>query len=157
MGATTSIASSPTIGIRIPHSNALSAIAASPFSMTRRHSRLTSSRPTSTKNRIRVSFCCEPDSISGSPIRSNSPIEAGTNADSSFIATDVLVDELIVDDGKVVGIRSAGEDFHANCVIIAEGVNNLLTRQIGLQSAYVPPKGMANRGERGDPTRSEGP
>lgn len=70
-------------------------------------------------------------------------IEAGTNADSSFIATDVLVDELLVEDGKVVGIRSAGEDFHSDCVIIAEGVNNLLTRQIGLQSAYVPPKGMA--------------
>ncbi len=70
-------------------------------------------------------------------------IEVGSNADSSLIATDVLVDELILEDGKVVGIRSAGEDFHADCVLIAEGVNNLLTRQIGLQSAYVPPKGMA--------------
>jgi electron transfer flavoprotein-quinone oxidoreductase len=72
-----------------------------------------------------------------------SAIDAGSNADSSFIATDVLVDELIREDGKVVGIRSGGEDFHADCVIIAEGVNNLLTRQIGLQSAYVPSKGMA--------------
>ncbi len=70
-------------------------------------------------------------------------IDAGSNADSSFIATDVLVDELLVEDGKIVGIRSAGEDFHADCVIIAEGVNNLLTRQIGLQSSYVPTRGMA--------------
>ena len=70
-------------------------------------------------------------------------IEQGSNADSSFLATDVLVDELLVEDGRVVGIRSAGEDFHADCVIIAEGVNNLLTRQIGLQSAYVPADGLA--------------
>lgn len=69
-------------------------------------------------------------------------IDEGSNAAESFIATDVLVDELIQEDGKVVGIRSAGEDFHADCVIIAEGVNNLLTRQVGLQSSYVPVDGL---------------
>jgi len=70
-------------------------------------------------------------------------IDAGTHAEDSFIATDVLVDELIVEDGRVVGIRTGGEAFYANCVIVAEGVNNLLTRQIGLQTPYVAPKGMA--------------
>ena len=58
--------------------------------------------------------------------------------DDSFIAYDVLVEELIQQDGKVVGIRAGDEVFYANCVILAEGVNNLLTRQIGLQEAYVP-------------------
>jgi electron transfer flavoprotein-quinone oxidoreductase len=70
-------------------------------------------------------------------------IDAGSQADSSFIATDVLVDELLLEDGKVVGIRTGGEDFHADSVIIAEGVNNLLTRQVGLQSSYVPADGLA--------------
>lgn len=70
-------------------------------------------------------------------------IDAGSHAEDSFIATDVLVDELIVEDGRVTGIRTGGEEFLADCVIIAEGVNNLLTRQIGLQRDYVPPKGMA--------------
>ncbi len=71
-------------------------------------------------------------------------IDASSKADSSFIATDVLVDELLVDDsGAVKGIRTGDEAFASDCVIIAEGVNNLLTRQIGLQKAYVPVDGMA--------------
>lgn len=70
-------------------------------------------------------------------------IEAGSHAEDSFLATDVLVDQLTVEDGRVTGIRTGGEAFQADCVIVAEGVNNLLTRQIGLQKEYVPPKGMA--------------
>ncbi|HLE56593.1 MAG TPA: FAD-dependent oxidoreductase, partial [Rhodothermia bacterium] len=72
-----------------------------------------------------------------------SVIDSGSHAESSFIATNVLVDEMIVKNGRVTGIRTGGESFHADVVILAEGVNNLLTRQLGLQSEYVPPKGMA--------------
>ena len=70
-------------------------------------------------------------------------IDAGSHAENSFIATNVLVDEMIVENGRVTGIRTGGESFHADVVILAEGVNNLLTRQLGLQREYVPPKGMA--------------
>jgi electron transfer flavoprotein-quinone oxidoreductase len=56
----------------------------------------------------------------------------------SFIATNIKVDEVLMEDGKAVGIRTGEEEFHANSVIIAEGVNNLLTRQVGLQDDYVP-------------------
>lgn len=56
----------------------------------------------------------------------------------SFIATNIKVDEVIMEDGKAVGIRTGEEEFYANSVIIAEGVNNLLTRQVGLQDDYVP-------------------
>ena len=56
----------------------------------------------------------------------------------SFLATNVLVDRLLMEQGKVTGIEAGGERFLAHCVIIAEGINNLLTRQIGLQSEYVP-------------------
>ncbi len=70
-------------------------------------------------------------------------IDAGSRSEDSLLATDVLVDELVIENGRVAGIRSGGETFLADCVIVAEGVNNLLTRQIGLQKSYVPAKGMA--------------
>lgn len=58
--------------------------------------------------------------------------------EDSFLATEILVHEILKDEtGKAVGIRAGEEEFFADCVIIAEGVNNLLTRQVGLQSKYV--------------------
>ncbi|GAB5535755.1 MAG: FAD-dependent oxidoreductase [Rubricoccaceae bacterium] len=66
-------------------------------------------------------------------------IAESPHPDESFLATDVLVESVILDDaGRAVGIRAGGEDFHAKCVILAEGVNNLLTRQVGLEKDYVP-------------------
>lgn len=56
----------------------------------------------------------------------------------SFIATNILVEEVLMEDGKAIGIRTGEEKFYADSVIIAEGVNNLLTRQVGLQDSYVP-------------------
>ncbi|CAN5513770.1 FAD-dependent oxidoreductase [soil metagenome] len=70
-------------------------------------------------------------------------IDASPNPDESLMATDILVEEVLMQDGRVEGIRAGGEDFHAHCVILAEGVNNLLTRQVGLQTAYVPAEGLA--------------
>ncbi len=65
-------------------------------------------------------------------------IDASEFAMDSFIATDLKVDEVIMEDGKAVGIRIKDEIMYADSVIIAEGVNNLLTRQVGLQDKYVP-------------------
>ncbi len=65
-------------------------------------------------------------------------IEQSEYADESFLATDILVEEILKENGKVTGIRAGEDKFYADCVIIAEGVNNLLTRQIGLQEQYVP-------------------
>lgn len=70
-------------------------------------------------------------------------IDQSAVADESLLATDILVAEVIKEDGKVTGIRASGEDFYADCVILAEGVNNLLTRQVGLQTDYVPADGLA--------------
>jgi len=58
--------------------------------------------------------------------------------EESFMATDILVEEVLKQGEKVVGIRAGEESFFADSVIIAEGVNNLLTRQIGLEKEYVP-------------------
>ena len=56
----------------------------------------------------------------------------------SFVAPNILVEEVLEEDGKVVGIRTGEDKFYADSVILAEGVNNLLTRQVGLQDKYVP-------------------
>ena len=65
-------------------------------------------------------------------------IDASSYPDESFLATNILVEEVLKEDGKVIGIRTGDEMFYADCVILAEGINNLLTRQIGLQKDYVP-------------------
>lgn len=65
-------------------------------------------------------------------------IDAGPAPEESFIATNILVDEVLMEDGRAVGIRTGEERFLADCVILAEGVNNLLTRQVGLEPDYVP-------------------
>ena len=58
--------------------------------------------------------------------------------EDSFIATSILVEEILMDNGKAVGIKAGEEEFYADSIILAEGVNNLLTRQVGLQDKYVP-------------------
>ncbi len=70
-------------------------------------------------------------------------IDASAHPDASFLATDILVEEVLMEDGRAVGIRAGEERFFADCVILAEGVNNLLTRQVGLQTDYVPAEGLA--------------
>lgn len=65
-------------------------------------------------------------------------IAQSAHPQESFLATNILVEEVIREDGRVRGIRAGGEEFFADCVILAEGVNNLLTRQIDLEEDYVP-------------------
>lgn len=65
-------------------------------------------------------------------------IDESDYAMDSFIAPNILVEEILEEDGKAVGIRTGEEKFFADSVILAEGVNNLLTRQVGLQDDYVP-------------------
>ncbi|MCH8567860.1 MAG: FAD-dependent oxidoreductase [Balneolales bacterium] len=70
-------------------------------------------------------------------------IEESDYADESFLAPNILVEEVLMDGGKAVGIRAGEEKFYADSIIIAEGVNNLLTRQVGLQNKYVPADALA--------------
>lgn len=65
-------------------------------------------------------------------------IDSSPAPEASFVATNILVEEVLREDGRVIGIRAGEEKFFADVVILAEGVNNLLTRQIGLQDDYVP-------------------
>ncbi len=70
-------------------------------------------------------------------------IGASKYPDESFLAPNILVEEVLMDGDQAVGIRAGEEKFFADSVIIAEGVNNLLTRQVGLQDDYVPADALA--------------
>lgn len=49
------------------------------------------------------------------------------------IATETLVKELIIKENKVVGVKTELEEYFADVVILADGVNSLLAKKIGLR------------------------
>ncbi|ERT58005.1 MULTISPECIES: FAD-dependent oxidoreductase [Megasphaera] len=51
----------------------------------------------------------------------------------AMVAPGQLVDEIIVEDGKVIGINCGGEEVDADVVILADGVNSLLAQQLGMK------------------------
>lgn len=55
-----------------------------------------------------------------------------------YYAPNTLVKSLIEKDGKVIGIKTELEEYHAPIVILADGVNSLLARQIGLRKDHKP-------------------
>lgn len=55
-----------------------------------------------------------------------------------YYAPNTLVRELILQEGKVVGIRTDVEEFFADVVIVADGVNSLLAKQLGLRKNIKP-------------------
>ena len=50
----------------------------------------------------------------------------------------IRVDHILVEDGKVIGIESDGEEMFAQAVILADGVNSLLAQQIGMKKELEP-------------------
>ena len=54
----------------------------------------------------------------------------------AIFAPKTLVKELIVEKGKVVGVQTQFEKYYADIVIIADGVNSLLAKQIGLRKDF---------------------
>jgi len=59
---------------------------------------------------------------------------------SVFIINDTIVDDLIWDNGKVVGVKARREDgdIYADVVILADGVNSILAEKAGLRKSYSP-------------------
>ncbi len=51
-----------------------------------------------------------------------------------YLVEETVVRDLIKEKGKVVGVRTELEEFYADIVILADGVNSLLAKQIGLRS-----------------------
>lgn len=54
------------------------------------------------------------------------------------LVTETLVKELIVKENKVVGVKTELEEYFADIVILADGVNSLLAKQIGLRKEIKP-------------------
>jgi electron transfer flavoprotein-quinone oxidoreductase len=53
-------------------------------------------------------------------------------AQGAMLASGVVVDELIEEDGKIVGILAGGDEMRADVVVAADGVNSLLGQKAGL-------------------------
>ena len=58
----------------------------------------------------------------------------------AMLITDTVVDDLLWDGNKVVGVKARGEegDVYADVVIVADGVNSLLTQKAGLRKEFRP-------------------
>lgn len=54
------------------------------------------------------------------------------------LATETLVKELIVKENKVIGVKTELEEYFADIIILADGVNSLLAKQIGLRKEIKP-------------------
>ena len=59
--------------------------------------------------------------------------EAGAEVLEGF-----LVEKVVEEDGKVIGVECDGELFEANVVILADGVNSLLAQQLGMKQELDP-------------------
>lgn len=57
-------------------------------------------------------------------------------AAGAYYAPKTLVKELLLENGKVVGIKTQFENYYSDIVIIADGVNSLLAKQIGLRKEF---------------------
>ncbi|HEY3368863.1 MAG TPA: FAD-dependent oxidoreductase [Symbiobacteriaceae bacterium] len=63
-------------------------------------------------------------------------------AAGAMVATGVKVDDLVLEHGRVVGIRCGEDEMLANVVIVAEGANCLLPRKAGLRTREMSPSHM---------------
>ena len=55
-----------------------------------------------------------------------------------ILVEETVVRELLVENKKIVGVRTELEDYYADIVILADGVNSLLAKQIGLRNDIEP-------------------
>lgn len=55
-----------------------------------------------------------------------------------ILVEETVVRELIVQDGFVKGVRTELEDYYSDIVVLADGVNSLLAKQIGLRGNLSP-------------------
>ena len=56
----------------------------------------------------------------------------------AFIVPQTVVTELIIENDKVVGVKTEQEEFYAKIVIVADGVNSLLAKEAGFHSELKP-------------------
>ena len=55
-----------------------------------------------------------------------------------ILVEETVVRDLILENGTVVGVRTEVEEYYADIVVLADGVNSLLARKIGLRGSLKP-------------------
>lgn len=55
-----------------------------------------------------------------------------------IIVEETVVTDLLIDDGRVVGVKTELEDYYSNIVVVADGVNSLLAKKVGLRNNISP-------------------
>ena len=55
-----------------------------------------------------------------------------------YFCPDTLVQNLLVENNKVIGVKTELEEYRAPVTILADGVNSLLAKKIALRSDYKP-------------------
>ncbi len=59
-------------------------------------------------------------------------------AQGAMVASGILVDELIEENGKIIGIKAGEDEMYADVVIAADGVNSFIAQKAGLRPDIAP-------------------
>ncbi len=65
-------------------------------------------------------------------------LAAQAEAAGAMVMPGFTVDELIVENGRVCGVKAGGDELRAKVVVVAEGTRSQLLKQAGLREAYSP-------------------
>lgn len=64
-------------------------------------------------------------------------VEKAEEAGAMYV-TGIRVDEALVKDGRVCGVRAGDEEMYSDVVLLADGVNSLLAQQLGMKKELKP-------------------
>jgi Dehydrogenases (flavoproteins) len=59
-------------------------------------------------------------------------------AAGAILACGIRVDDILMENGRVIGVRAGDDEIHADVVVAADGANSLLTEKAGLRKALLP-------------------
>lgn len=92
------------------------------------------------KESVSVEYSSQEDSVGYSVIRSKFDRWMALEAQKEgvILVTETLVSDLIIKENKIVGIKTELEEYFADIVILADGVNSLLAKKAGLRKEIKP-------------------
>ncbi|PKM77224.1 MAG: FAD-dependent oxidoreductase [Firmicutes bacterium HGW-Firmicutes-15] len=93
-----------------------------------------------------VSMTCQDQNWLQTPVHSFTLLRAEFDAwlankaeeAGAMLACGIRVDDVLIESGRVTGVRAGEDEIHADVVIAADGANSLLTERAGLRKALLP-------------------
>jgi electron transfer flavoprotein-quinone oxidoreductase len=93
-----------------------------------------------------VSMICQDQSWLQAPVHSFTLLRAEFDAwlankaeeAGAMLACGIRVDDVLIENGRVTGVRAGEDEIYADVVITADGANSLLTERAGLRKALLP-------------------